>query len=257
VQVVAPADRDNVDACPEVLAWPTPESMSSCADPTIPGRRMTSCLRGGAPGAVGVDDLYADRTTVLDENPLRQPRKLAAQRPGREMVDVTTQTRVVAQPLARSCMRLRRSVDRRVVVDGSQPTRPAVAGGTAATLRVVCAVTDRSSRPEGVARVSIACTCVAEGSHRERSCVGVQVVDADGPGAPSAQARRSSSRRVVGSAQLLMLSGVATPSTSRTRLDVVADLPVGDNLHDHMFHALTFHVSSCTHKGTRRTRPPA
>jgi choline dehydrogenase len=55
----------------------------------------------------------------------------------------------------------------------------------------------------------------------------------------------------VGSAQILMLSGVGHAQHLRDHgIDVVADLPVGDNLHDHMFHALTFHSTSSTNKGT-------
>ncbi|WP_290059220.1 GMC family oxidoreductase [Amycolatopsis solani] len=56
---------------------------------------------------------------------------------------------------------------------------------------------------------------------------------------------------VVGSAQLLMLSGVGHAEHLKEHgVDVVADLPVGDNLHDHMFHALTFQVSSSKLRGT-------
>lgn len=55
----------------------------------------------------------------------------------------------------------------------------------------------------------------------------------------------------VGSAQLLMLSGVGHAQHLRDHgIDVVADLPVGDNLHDHLFHALTFHVTSTKMRGT-------
>lgn len=55
----------------------------------------------------------------------------------------------------------------------------------------------------------------------------------------------------VGSAQLLMLSGVGHAQHLRDYgIDVVADLPVGDNLHDHMFHAMTFHTTSTKMKGT-------
>ena len=40
-----------------------------------------------------------------------------------------------------------------------------------------------------------------------------------------------------------MLSGVGHAQHLRDHgIDVVADLPVGDNLHDHLFHALTFHA---------------
>ena len=55
----------------------------------------------------------------------------------------------------------------------------------------------------------------------------------------------------VGSAQLLMLSGVGHAQHLRDHgIDVVADLPVGDNLHDHMFHAMTFHTTSTKMKGS-------
>jgi choline dehydrogenase len=55
----------------------------------------------------------------------------------------------------------------------------------------------------------------------------------------------------VGSAQLLMLSGIGHAQHLKDHgITVLADLPVGDNLHDHLFHALTFHATSSTNKGT-------
>jgi choline dehydrogenase len=55
----------------------------------------------------------------------------------------------------------------------------------------------------------------------------------------------------VGSAQILMLSGVGHAQHLKDQgISVHADLPVGDNLHDHMFHALTFQATSSTNKGT-------
>ncbi len=55
----------------------------------------------------------------------------------------------------------------------------------------------------------------------------------------------------VGSAQLLMLSGVGPAQHLRDHgIRVVADLPVGDNLHDHLFHALTFHTTTSKMRGT-------
>jgi choline dehydrogenase len=54
----------------------------------------------------------------------------------------------------------------------------------------------------------------------------------------------------VGSAQILMLSGVGHAQHLRDQgISVVADLPVGDNLHDHMFHAMTYHATSAKMKG--------
>ena len=82
--------------------------------------------------------------------------------------------------------------------------------------------------------------------------VGVEVVDADGT-----QRTIRAGKEVIlaagfiGSAQLLMLSGVGHAEHLRDNgIAVLADLPVGDNLHDHMFHALTFHVTSSRNKGT-------
>jgi choline dehydrogenase len=54
----------------------------------------------------------------------------------------------------------------------------------------------------------------------------------------------------VGSAQLLMLSGIGhAQHLSDHGIQVVADLPVGDNLHDHLFHALTFHATTSKMRG--------
>jgi choline dehydrogenase-like flavoprotein len=82
--------------------------------------------------------------------------------------------------------------------------------------------------------------------------VGVEVVDADGTQRTLRAGKEVIlSAGFVGSAQLLMLSGVGHAEHLKDQgIDVVADLPVGDNLHDHMFHALTFHVTSSRNKGT-------
>ncbi|GCD90755.1 GMC family oxidoreductase [Nocardioides sp. LS1] len=54
----------------------------------------------------------------------------------------------------------------------------------------------------------------------------------------------------VGSAQILMLSGIGhAQHLTDHGIDVLADLPVGDNLHDHLFHALTFHATSSRMRG--------
>jgi choline dehydrogenase len=56
---------------------------------------------------------------------------------------------------------------------------------------------------------------------------------------------------VFGSPQLLMLSGIGPAAHLRERgIDVVADLPVGDNLHDHMFVPLTYVMKSARNRGT-------
>ncbi len=56
---------------------------------------------------------------------------------------------------------------------------------------------------------------------------------------------------VVGSAQILLLSGVGPAAHLKQHgIDVVADLPVGDNLHDHLFFPLTFLMPTAVHRGT-------
>jgi choline dehydrogenase len=56
---------------------------------------------------------------------------------------------------------------------------------------------------------------------------------------------------VYGSAQLLMLSGVGPADHLRgLGIDVLSDLPVGENLHDHMFVPVTYLIPSVPHKGT-------
>ncbi|ALG10527.1 GMC family oxidoreductase [Kibdelosporangium phytohabitans] len=82
--------------------------------------------------------------------------------------------------------------------------------------------------------------------------VGVEVTDANGTRRTVRAGKEVIlSAGFVGSAQLLMLSGVGHAEHLRAHgIDVLADLPVGDNLHDHMFHALTFHVSSSRNTGS-------
>lgn len=54
----------------------------------------------------------------------------------------------------------------------------------------------------------------------------------------------------VGSPQILMLSGIGHAQHLKDHgIQVIADLPVGDNLHDHMFHAMTFHATSSKMRG--------
>ena len=56
---------------------------------------------------------------------------------------------------------------------------------------------------------------------------------------------------VYGSPQLLMLSGVGPAAHLREHgIDVAADLPVGDNLHDHMFVPMTYCMTSARNRGT-------
>ena len=56
------------------------------------------------------------------------------------------------------------------------------------------------------------------------------------------------------SPQLLMLSGIGPADhLASLGIDCIADLPVGDNLHDHLFHPMSFHVPSVTFRGNAWT----
>ena len=80
---------------------------------------------------------------------------------------------------------------------------------------------------------------------------GVEVTDKDG----SRRTVRAGKEVIlsagfVGSAQILMLSGIGhAQHLTDHGIKVLADLPVGDNLHDHMFHALTFHTTTSKMRG--------
>ncbi|MGY2876043.1 choline dehydrogenase [Marmoricola sp. URHA0025 HA25] len=80
---------------------------------------------------------------------------------------------------------------------------------------------------------------------------GVDVVDKDGEKRTIRAGKEVIlSAGFVGSAQILMLSGIGHAQHLRDQgIEVVADLPVGDNLHDHMFHAMTYHATSAKMKG--------
>ncbi|WP_183098748.1 GMC family oxidoreductase [Nocardioides pelophilus] len=88
--------------------------------------------------------------------------------------------------------------------------------------------------------------------------VGVEVADLDKTGTVATTRRliRAGKEVIVsagfiGSPQLLMLSGIGhADHLAAVGIDCLAELPVGDNLHDHLFHPLTFHVPTVTHRGT-------
>jgi choline dehydrogenase len=88
------------------------------------------------------------------------------------------------------------------------------------------------------------------------TAVGIEVQDVSKKGNSAVRTIRAGKEVIlsagfVGSAQLLMLSGIGPAQHLQDHgIGVVADLPVGDNLHDHLFHALTFHSTASTNKGT-------
>ncbi len=80
---------------------------------------------------------------------------------------------------------------------------------------------------------------------------GVEVVTEAGPGTIRASREVILCAGVYGSAQLLMLSGVGPAGHLREHgIAVAADLPVGDNLHDHMFVPMTYCMTSARNRGT-------
>jgi choline dehydrogenase len=84
-----------------------------------------------------------------------------------------------------------------------------------------------------------------------RRAVGVEVLE--GADRKILRARREVvlCAGVIGSPHLLMLSGVGPAGHLRQHgVGVVADLPVGDNLHDHLFVPLTFLAPAAVHRGT-------
>ena len=80
---------------------------------------------------------------------------------------------------------------------------------------------------------------------------GVEVLTARGSEVIRASREVILSAGVYGSPQLLMLSGIGPAAHLReVGIDVVADLPVGENLHDHLFVPLTFLTKTGRNRGT-------
>jgi choline dehydrogenase-like flavoprotein len=81
--------------------------------------------------------------------------------------------------------------------------------------------------------------------------VGVQVRTKEGVSTVRAASEVILTAGVFGSAQLLMLSGIGPAAHLREHgIEVVADLPVGDNLHDHMFVPMTYVMRTAVNRGT-------
>lgn len=80
---------------------------------------------------------------------------------------------------------------------------------------------------------------------------GVEVRDATGSRVVRAHREVVLSAGAYQSPQLLMLSGIGPADHLRSLgIEVVADLPVGDNLHDHMFVPLTFEMPSARNRSS-------
>lgn len=80
---------------------------------------------------------------------------------------------------------------------------------------------------------------------------GVEVLDKSGRRVIRARQEVVLSAGVIGSPQILMLSGVGPAAhLGEHGIDVHADLPVGKNLHDHLFVPMTFLAPEAVHRGT-------
>jgi choline dehydrogenase len=80
---------------------------------------------------------------------------------------------------------------------------------------------------------------------------GVEVLTQAGRGTIRAAREVILCAGVFGSPQLLMLSGIGPAGHLRQHgITVVADLPVGDNLHDHLFVPMTYCMASARNRGT-------
>ncbi|MGY0535900.1 GMC family oxidoreductase [Nocardioides sp. YJ-D4] len=80
---------------------------------------------------------------------------------------------------------------------------------------------------------------------------GVEILTRQGPQTISATQEVIVSAGVFGSAQLLMLSGIGhSAHLAEHGITAIHELPVGDNLHDHMFVPTTWEMPTALHHGT-------
>jgi len=81
--------------------------------------------------------------------------------------------------------------------------------------------------------------------------VGVEILGEKGPETVRATREVVLSAGVIGSPHILMLSGIGPAAHLREHgIEVRADLPVGKNLHDHLFVPMTFLAPTAVHRGT-------
>jgi choline dehydrogenase-like flavoprotein len=80
---------------------------------------------------------------------------------------------------------------------------------------------------------------------------GVEIITGDGSQVVAADREVVLAGGVFGSAQILMLSGIGPAGHLHDHgIPVVADLPVGDNLHDHLFVPISFQMDSAVRRPT-------
>ncbi|HVB44180.1 MAG TPA: GMC family oxidoreductase N-terminal domain-containing protein [Streptosporangiaceae bacterium] len=96
------------------------------------------------------------------------------------------------------------------------------------------------------ARVVVAKVVIGKGR-----ATGVEVITEQGRSTISASKEVILTAGVFGSPQILMLSGVGPAAHLRQHgIAVAADLPVGDNPHDHLFVPMTYVMKSARNRGT-------
>jgi choline dehydrogenase-like flavoprotein len=84
-----------------------------------------------------------------------------------------------------------------------------------------------------------------------KRAVGVELLDKRGTRVVRAGKEVILTAGVIGSPQILMLSGIGPSAHLREHgITVAADLPVGQNLHDHLFMPMTFLAPTAVHRGT-------
>ncbi|GAB3130213.1 GMC family oxidoreductase N-terminal domain-containing protein [Tsukamurella serpentis] len=115
----------------------------------------------------------------------------------------------------------------------------------------------RYSSAQGYLRADRPNLRVHVGAHVKRvvieggRAVGVEVLDGSGVTTICANREVIVSAGVIGTPQILMLSGIGPAAHLREHgIDVAADLPVGQNLHDHLFVPTTFLMKDAVNKGT-------
>jgi choline dehydrogenase len=107
---------------------------------------------------------------------------------------------------------------------------------------------DGHGLPNLQVRTGALITKVMIGNNR---ATGVEVRTKDGTSTIRAEREVILAAGAFGSPRLLMLSGIGPAAHLREHgIDVIADLPVGDNLHDHMFVPMTYVMRSARNRGT-------
>ncbi|MDF0530735.1 GMC family oxidoreductase N-terminal domain-containing protein [Tsukamurella sp. 8F] len=115
----------------------------------------------------------------------------------------------------------------------------------------------RYSSAQGYLRERRAGLTVVAGAHVARVVIesgratGVEILTGTGRQTIRAEQEVVVSGGTMGSAHLLLLSGIGPAEQLREHgIDVAANLPVGQNLHDHLFVPMTYLMKSAIHRGT-------